>query len=529
MIGRAARIHETTTTAFIAGVASFFALVVTAMFGEREALPVPEASMERVFASERATASEAGLRPVEDGRIRGRDAQRTVRLSPGECMSVIVGLAGMGYPEPLRIVDDRTGAVLPGERSTGTSNVRHMQWCSLRGGSYTVTVRAPEPPRLAILTGVPIAGRLPLPRARPPGEMQAELRDELVTVAIERSSSSWLVPVVHLATTAPPMLLPSTPATRAALREAMLLDAEADLSTVPLTAAPEAVARRALADETAPAPAAHPRHRRHDEPSAPAPTLHPVSADDATATLRVLGLGARIVAVVDPGALGASCAALVFARSDATQASVLRVDVPGWIARVLVATDGISRDVVCPADGLRVYARTDVSDATTTVFAVGAVPASDAAVGAPSPWRGETAQHSLVARLEAECERDARGCIALADLARVTGFRAPHPTEAEALRRACDRQHAESCGRYGDSLLATEPHDVAAATSALRRGCELGDALTCAVLATHERLGDVGVTQDLAASFAHYSRACALGSSPACASRDTMRLLHLPE
>ncbi len=529
------RLAGTFGTLLPAGVASLFVLISTAMFGGSVTLPMPEASVDQAFRNERGIAERAGFHAIEDGRLSATSAQRSVLLAPGECVSIILGVAGSTPPEELRVADARTGATLQGERSTGTEFVRHMQWCSPRGGSYAVDVRSPSSSRLAIFKGVPLPDSLPLPRVDPPAEALPGLRDEVVTAAMEHDAAPWLIPVTRLAAAAPPMLLPSTPATRAALREAMLLDADADLSTVPLTAAPEAIARHDLVDDTprdvAPEARSQRRHHRdHDAEEAPAAptTLHPVNAEDATPVLRLLGVRARIIAAVDAGALGSDCVALRFARADAGASTMMRVEVPGWRTAAVASRGGVARDVVCPGDGLRVYARADGDATVAMVFAAESLPMPDAGVAAPSTWRGESSPHSLVARLEAECERDARGCLALADLAGVTGLRAQRPTVDEALRRACERQHGASCGRYGASLLAGASRDVGAAMAALRRGCELGDAMTCAVLATRERLGYDGVTQDIAAAFAHYSRACELGNRLACSERDTMRLLHLP-
>lgn len=519
-----ARVADTLSALFFAGIFGTLTFFGSFLFGDREALPVAEAAMARVFAEERGIAERAGLVAVEDGRATGAATQHAIRLNPGECMSVIVGVAGATGLEPLRIVDARTGRPLEGERSVGTDFVRHMQWCSPLGGSFTLTAQAPTPPRVAILTGVPRRGALPLPRVAPPAAALPALRDELVAATMERGLTAAVVPVTRLTATAPPMLLPSTPATRAALREAMLLGPGADLSTVPLTPAPEGVARRDLADDVA-AEEPAPRGRRHRGHTEVAPAAEPAARVEPI--LHVFGDNARIVAVVDPGALDAGCVALRFVRADAGATPVVRVDVPGWRAEAVAVTDGVARDVLCPAEGLRVYARLEAAPTEPLLFAVESLPARGAARAAPSPWRGESTPHSLVARLEAECERDAQGCLALEDLATVARFRAPRPTATEALRRACERPHAASCGRYGAALLAAQAPDVPRATAAMARGCELGDSLTCAVLAAHERVGDAGVAQDIPSAFAHYGRACALGNAPACAARDTMRLLHL--
>lgn len=518
------RVGETLKTLFVAGVVFVLGTLAFGSLFERQPRPVEASEMARAFDHELRLAERAGLRRVDDSRASTSEVRREITLGPRECFSLIAGVAGSDGLAPLRFVDVGTGEVLVGEASLGTDFVRHLQWCSPRGGRYAVTVRGPSPPRIALYTGVPAPAALPLPRAVPSPEVIPRLRREVVFAAMAPGGAgATLLPGTAMPPLGAPMLLPSTPATRATLREALGLGADADLSALPLADVPREI-ESARVDDPPVAPV-RPTGRGRARPEVPTPVAAREPA--VSPLLRVLGLNARIVAVVDPGALGAGCVALRFALENASPSPVIRVEVPGWRVTYVSVTDGIARDLACPADGPRLYARFDPGSTIPLVFAVDRLPGAPGAVVGASAWRGESQSHSLVARLEAACARDARGCRDLAHVAQFSALRAPHPSLAEALRRGCERADGAACGRYGEALLAATPPAAVAALTALRRGCELGDGLTCAVLAAHERLGDHGVPQDIPAAFEHYARACASGLAAACAERDVMRTLRL--
>src|SRR6185436_838522 len=89
-------------------------------------------------------------------------------------------------------------------------------------------------------------------------------------------------------------------------------------------------------------------------PAAPDPFAAP--DDEATPPRVFVGNGqARAVAVVDAGALGASCVEIVLARLDdpTIPIAVQRVSVPELRVDAVAAADpAIARDRVCPATGL---------------------------------------------------------------------------------------------------------------------------------------------------------------------------------
>ncbi|MDO9018307.1 MAG: hypothetical protein Q7V43_15430 [Myxococcales bacterium] len=508
---------DTLNDLFIAGVVlALGAGGAYVAFVSDETLPIDAATADRAFAHEVALATAHGLRLVEDHRSAQPAVRRELALQPGECLSVVAAATGtQGVPRfTLR---DEAGTELGGEVELHPWRfVRHMQWCAPLGGRFSIDVEAPTFPRLALLRGAPTS--LPLPRALPRAELLPGLRVDAASAALARSASTPLAPIARLDDERLVLLLPSTPATRAALADAVL---------PPPDEAPPALLPTLLParDEADPAPLA-PAPRRGRPAPAPKPRIAVDSRPATRPLFRLMDLDLRVVAVVDRGALGVGCATLRFAGAGARSPTLWRAEVPGWSMVPLPTRDGVVTDGSCPAAGLVVYAVRDNVLDWDLLLSVEAGADAAGAVATPSTWRGDSTPHSLIARLDRACATDAAACLELARLAGASPPAPPGPGVDDSLRRACDLADASACGRLGVHLLEVR-RDPARAGVALRRGCDGGDAMACAVLGDHERRGNLGVAQNLPAAFAHLESACRLGLSGACTDRDAMRLLGL--
>jgi hypothetical protein len=502
---------------FLGGIFLLLATVAAyAAFVSQETLPIDAATADRAFAHEVALATAHGLRLVEDHRSAQPGVRRELALQPGECLSVVAAATGRQGVQRFTLRDE-AGTELGGEVELHPWYfVRHIQWCAPLGGRFSIDVEAPTFPRLALLRGAPTS--LPLPRALPRADLLPRLRVDAASAALAHGAGAALGPVARLAVEDRVLLLPSTPATRAALADAVV---------PPPGEAPPALLPTLLAarDEADPAPVA-PTPRR----GRPAPIATPrIAVDSRPATrplFRLMDLDLRVVAVVDRGALGVGCATLRFAGADATSPTLWRAEVPGWSMAPLPTSDGVATDASCPATGLVVYAVRRNAPGGDLLLSVEAGADAAGAVATPSTWRGESTPHSLIARLDRACATDAAACLELARLAGASTSAPPGPGVDDSLRRACDLADASACGRLGVHLLEVR-RDPARAGVALRRGCDGSDAVACAVLGDHERRGDLGVAQNLPAAFAHLESACRLGLSGACTDRDAMRLLGL--
>ena len=486
-------------------------------FVSRESLPIDAATVERAFRHEVALAASSGLALVEDHRSAEPRVHRELALAPGECLSVV---AASTNPRGVRDlgVRDAAGNYLGAEVALHPSNViRHLQWCSPLGGRFTIDVEASVPPRLGILRGAPST---PLPRVAPRRDLLVRLRTEIAHAALTSDRSAALAPFVQLSAPDQVLLLPSTPATRAALADAVL--PLPDESLPALAQAPAALAALDAADP--PPPDARGRRRRPTAPAAHAVEAHAGPAADPL--FRLLDDSLRVVAVVDRGALGAHCVTLRFASADGEVPLFWRSEVPGWSTAPLAVHDGAAVDTSCPAQGLVVYAVRRDAPRGGMLLSVRSTTAAPGAVATPSTWRGESTPHSLIARLDRACATDPGACTQLAQLADLPRSVGPRPDFAASMRRACDLADASACGRLGVFLLGGR-RDPAQAAILLRRGCEGSDATACAILAEHQRRGDQGIPQDLDAAASHLEAACRLGLDAACADRSAMRLLDL--
>lgn len=501
---------------------SLFLLVsgafANAAFVSRESLPIDAATVERAFRHEVALAASSGLVSVEDHRSAEPRVHREVALAPGECLSVVAATTG---PQGVRdfSVRDAAGNQLGDEVVLHSSNViRHLQWCSALGGRFTIDVEASVPPRLGLLRGTPST---PLHRVAPRPDLLVRLRTEIAHAALAPDGSIALAPFVQLSVPGQVLLLPSTPATRAALADAVL---PVPGESIPaLIRAPAALAALDAADAPPP-PDARGRRRRPTAPAAPAVEAH---AGPATYPLfRLLDDSLRVVAVVDRGALGAACVTLRFASTNGEAPLFWRSEVPGWSTAPLPVHDGAATDTSCTAQGLVVYAVRRDAPANEMLLSVRSTPAAPGAVATPSTWRGESTPHSLIARLDRACATDPSACRQLAQLADLPRSVGPRPDFTASMRRACDLSDASACGRLGVFLLGGR-RDPAQAAIMLQRGCEGSDATACAILGEHRRRGDHGIPQDLNAAASHLETACRLGVEAACADRSAMRLLDL--
>jgi hypothetical protein len=501
----------------LGGIFLFFAAgAAYVAFVSEETVPIDAATADRAFAHEVALATAHGLRLVEDHRSAQPGVRRELALQPGECLSVVAAATGTRGVSRFTLRDG-AGTELGGEIVLHSWRfVRHMQWCAPLGGRFSIDVEAPTFPRLALLRGAPTS--LPLPRALPRAALLPRLRVDAASAALAQGAGAALCPVVRLHDEGRVLLLPATPATRAALADAVVPARSAPLPAL----LPSLLPAR---DEADPAPVA-PTSRR----GRPAPIPTPrIAVDSRPATMPLFGLmdlDLRVVAVVDRGALGVGCATLRFAGADATSPTLWRAEVPGWSMAPLPTRDGVATDASCPATGLVVYAVRRDAPGGDLLLSVEAGADAAGAVATPSTWRGESTPHSLIARLDRACATDAEACL---ELARRADAAPPAPTSPgvdDSLRRACDLADASACGRLGVHLLEVR-RDPARAGVALRRGCDGSDAMACAVLGEHERRGDHGVAQNLPAAFAHLESACRLGLSSACTDRDAMRLLGL--
>jgi len=469
-------------------------------FSPRAVLPPDAAAMERVFHDELALATGGGLRVIEDRRAPGPRVHHEVTLAPGECLSVIASAPGHEGVREL-VLRDAEGTTLDGEVPLHYTNVvRHRQWCAPQGGRFTVDVASAVPPRVALLRGTATG---PVHRVALDPVRQSQLYAELVRAAVTGDHAAR-APVVSLTDPGRVLLLPSTPATRAALAAAVL---PPDGTPLPaLAEAPAAIAALDVAD--APTPEAAPRV---------SPTMP---------WFRLLGDDLRVVAVVDRGALGAHCVSVRIASTHAASPVVWRSEVPGWATAPLPVTDDIAVDTACPAQGLVVYAVRREDPSREFLLSLGSMPAAPGAVATPSTWRGESVPHTLLTRLARDCATDARACLQLAHLPVHPRVAGPRSDFATLLRRACDLGDASACGRLGAYFLGGG-RDVAQAATLLQRGCAGDDATACAILGEQRRRGDQGIAQDLTAAAAHLSAACRLGVPDACADRETLRRLRL--
>lgn len=86
------------------------------------------------------------------------------------------------------------------------------------------------------------------------------------------------------------------------------------------------------------------------------------------------------------------------------------------------------------------------------------------------------------------------------------------------LQKSCDAGYAAGCGQlaYAYDWGYGVKTDDAKAESLFTKACNMGDALSCRLLANNFRSGNNGFKKDEAQAFALYSRACQLGHNDSC-------------
>ncbi|MDO9021762.1 MAG: hypothetical protein Q8S73_04805 [Deltaproteobacteria bacterium] len=459
--------------------------------------PHSEQSLARTFAYECGVARERGLLPRADRRAPGAVTE-SFELPAGHCFSLVVSTTGDAPLAPLEVVDaagDRLGVDEP---NLYDGFVRHVAWCAPRGGRFTVSVAARGALHLARFEGAVPPSRWPLRRARPRPEHLPTLEAELVESRLAGLRAGDPLAEFTVAAGAAPALLPSTPATRAALRDATFAAPER------VAAVPSPVALRAF-DLADPSP----------------PTAATAPASGAVSSFALFDDALRLFAALDPGAFRRRCVTLlVRPPADMTEA-VYRMEIPGWRMTPLVARDGLIAERRCATDPLTLYV-TSSRFPGALWFALDRVTGPDDATVTASGWRGEALPHSLLARLQSECPGDPGACMTLGRLGTSALPAALRPDAADGYRRACAAQVWEGCARL--ALLVRSP---AGSRGLLTRACAGGVAAACALVAGRSRLGGDGWAPDMAAASDGYERACALGDAASCERRDAMRLLHL--
>lgn len=436
-------------------------------------------------------------------------AERTVQqglredftLRPGGCFSLVASTTGTTPLSPLQIRDASGQTVGDDPDIEASGYVRHVSWCALLGGRFSVDILGGTTLHVLRFEGEPPRSLWPLARTHPTDDTVATLQQEIITSRFEAARGDQTpLTVWDRAPTDGATLLPDTPATRALLRAALVLPPREALPTQALAATPPSLQRYSV-----------------DEPARTEGGQSPTRA----ASLTLLGDTLRMVAALDVGAFHRRCVTLRAMPTTPSSAPMYRVDVPGWRVHALAMREGFFTDRRCITDPLAVYAVQSSAELSLRVALDTDAGAEDLSLTA-SVWRGEPAAHSLFTRLQTECVRDANACMTLGFLA---GAAIPPPLRPDpiaAYRQACLLNHAEGCAR-----LASAADSPVAAQGHLGHACQLGMAAACALHAERARLGLDGVRFDAAVAMASYERGCTLGDTAACHQRDTMRLLQL--
>jgi len=446
-----------------------------------------------MFESERAIATSAGLLVVEESTSPELTVRREIPVEAGECVALVAtadGLASLGAASL---------TLLTGERSTldpsSMARVVHQALCARVQTTAVAEVSltqsgldglAPSHARFAILRGV-----VPSPRLYTRLTLDDATREALDAIAI-RAREAELARYGHLlgerreVSRGTAVLVPPSRATHAAVHVAL------GAHTLP---------------RIDPADAASDPFRAEGDVTLPA-RVH-------TST----GL-ARLLAVVDPGALGASCVRLTFARlaQSSVAVQVRRVAIPSIEESELALLDpAIAGDTICPATGLFFYT-VDEDDGGGYLVSAYAHATSDGRPAAPSRFEPVPLPSAELLAAQRGCA-DGRTteCLRLAGLAAqgIEGAGSPGPS----LERACGLGDGEGCDRLATFVSASPiARERERAGVHERRACATGYVPACLRRAGRFREG----ASDLPAAHLTYRFACGLGDASACAAVSTL-------
>ena len=438
--------------------------------------------VEAPYRAEIALATEHGLTTVEDTALEEASANRALVLDAGECIALVAANEGdaMFY----------ASLSVPGLTASGEGEIVHLAACATGPGAVEISVTASPPPfptgqhvHLAILRGRVIAPRT-YPRLTLTEAQRAEVDASSVRARVDAIAPS---------------------ASR--LAEPRVADREHAVVATPNRASFAAL--RALTGRRGVVPASL---EAAQDPFA--------SASDLGAPPRVfVGDGqARLVAVVDAGALGVGCVDVVLARLDDPEVATAlrRTSIPDGAAAPTTGTDpAIAIDHVCPASGLFVYT-TDLDDGADYLVTATSVDADAGSPATPSHFGDEgpvILPVAMVAASRTACEGgSAEACLTLAALAR-------DQIEGAGTVRAALEPICRSGGGHVCDVLAGAMQDDTATSDALeRRACATGAPAACLRRGARFLAG----ASDLDRAYRTFRFGCDHACAECCTSASTM-------
>ncbi|MFK7991231.1 MAG: hypothetical protein AB8I08_34765 [Sandaracinaceae bacterium] len=252
----------------------------------------------------------------------------------------------------------------------------------------------------------------------------------------------------------------------------------------------------------------------------------------------------RVLAVLDPGALGLACAHIRLTRLRRGESA------PPPVARSLgqdtpledtESGEGfVFDDLRCPADGVVSYLAS-AADAGLYRLQVHRAPAPEGAAPRPAPT---PASFPVPRALPAPVERLATACLSarvnavaciefgLALRTGADGVAVDLPRSAWSFERACAAELPRACAIEASLTLAAANADTddevrQRAHGAIVSACETGDGLSCALQGDLDRIGSRGQQPALDQAYARYGVACDRGVASACENRVLMAELAL--
>jgi hypothetical protein len=442
----------------------------------------------------------AGLAPIDHGTTSELPFEREIPLARGQCVAVVVSLAGPEHFEHVRLS-------LGGGRTTENEawgiprRLEHLAICAQADTTATLFVQpplgisawAPSELRYTVFRGV-LAHPRTYVRLDSTSEERASFDRDAVLARLAAEPGRGLV-------------------------AAMTLSRES--ATVQPASAPTFAALRVLTGRRATVPAL-------DETLAAADPYR--LADDRTIAPRVFAQSGlvRVIAAIDTGAIaaahGVSCVSVLIARLDDPSVAVpiTRIEVPTRLETTVAMSDpAIARDEVC-THGLFVYTTREEAGELSLSVREGQGTATAAPVastfgldrhGAPAPLVPMAAPPLAPAR-QGCLGGDAAACGQWASFA-AAGLEGAGEVR-EALTRQCELASGDACDRL--ATVERDAGELRAAELHEQRACETGGEAAC--LRRAARLRDQGLFGE---AFATYRLGCDHGSTACCSAVATMQ------